>query len=71
MTPKKLVFHPPAVDEAEAAALWYHERSPRAAARFTHELDRVIESIRIAPSRSLLGPQGTRKVKVPRVFIAN
>lgn len=51
MTPKQLVFHPAAVEEAEAAARWYRALSPRAAGRFVAETFAVIEKILAAPQR--------------------
>jgi plasmid stabilization system protein ParE len=65
MTAKQALFHPAAIEEAEAAARWYCERSPRAAARFVDEIYQVIDKIVDAPQRWALGPQGTRKVKLP------
>ena len=61
----ELSFHPSAIDEAEAAARWYRERSPRAAARFVVELFDVIEKIRDAPQRWPRGGHSTRKAKLP------
>jgi hypothetical protein len=40
-----VVFHPEAVEEANAARLWYAERSESAADAFLAELDHGIESI--------------------------
>ena len=65
MTAKQLSFHPAAIEEAEAAARWYRDRSPRAAARFVEETNQVIERILDAPQRWPPGPRGTRKVKLP------
>jgi plasmid stabilization system protein ParE len=48
---RQIRFHPAAVEEAEAALDWYAERSPRAAARFVTELERVIEEVAGAPER--------------------
>jgi plasmid stabilization system protein ParE len=44
-------LHPAAVEEAEAAARWYRERSPLAAKRFVDELYQVIDRILDAPHR--------------------
>ena len=65
MTAALCSFHPAAIEEAEAAARWYRQRSPRAAARFVDELNQVIERIREAPSRWPRGTRGTRKAKLP------
>ncbi len=65
MTAEQTFFHPAALEEAEAAARWYHERSPRAAARFVGELNRVIDKIVDAPQRWPHGPGGTRRVNLP------
>jgi len=42
-------FHPAALAELEAAALWYAERSPEAARRFMAAVDTAIASIREKP----------------------
>ncbi len=65
MKAKRISIHPAALEEAEAAARWYRERSPRAAARFVEEIEQVIDRILAAPQRWQRGPNGTRKVKLP------
>lgn len=65
MTVKQLSLHPAAVEEAEAAARWYRERSPRAAARFVDEIEQVIDKLRKAPGRWPRESHGTRKIKFP------
>jgi plasmid stabilization system protein ParE len=65
MTAIQHSFHPTAIEEAEAAARWYRERSPRAAKRFVLELNLVIDRILDAPLRWPQGPHGTRKAIVP------
>ena len=65
MIARQLSLHPAAVDEADAAARWYHERSPRAAKRFVLELNHVIDKILDAPLRWPRGPHGTRKANLP------
>jgi plasmid stabilization system protein ParE len=65
MTAKQVVFHPEAIEEAEAAARWYRERSPQAAARFVEEIHLVIDRILAGPARWPRGPHGTRKLKLP------
>ena len=46
MSARKLLFHPAAIEEAEAAARWYRERSLKAATRFVAEVNQVIDKIR-------------------------
>jgi plasmid stabilization system protein ParE len=46
---RELEYLPQAVAEAEAAARWYAERSPTAAARFSLELDEAEIAILRAP----------------------
>lgn len=65
MTVSQVSFHPDAIDEAEAAARWYRQRSARAAGRFVDEVNMAIDRIVAAPQRWPLGPLGTRKVKLP------
>ena len=65
MTARQLSFHPDAIEEAEAAARWYRQRSARAAGRFVDELNDAVDRIVGAPQRWPLGPRGTRKVKLP------
>jgi plasmid stabilization system protein ParE len=56
-----VVLHPEAVDEAQAARIWYAERSQSAADSFLAELDYGIESISSAPERWPLFVHGTRR----------
>jgi toxin ParE1/3/4 len=65
MTARNFFLHPAAVEEAEAAARWYQQRSPRAAKRFVDELNHVIDSILEAPQRWPRGMKGTRKLNLP------
>jgi plasmid stabilization system protein ParE len=65
MIARQLSLHPAAVEEAEAAARWYRERSPRAAKRFVLELTQVIDKILEAPVRWPQGAHGTRKANLP------
>ena len=58
-------MHPAALEEAEAAARWYRERSPVAAVRFVEEINQAIDRILAAPQRWQRGPSGTRRVKLP------
>jgi toxin ParE1/3/4 len=65
MTAWDFHLHPAAVEEAEAAARWYRERSPRAAKRFVDELNQVIDRILEAPRRWPRSTNGTRKLNLP------
>jgi plasmid stabilization system protein ParE len=51
MMPRDVEFHPEAVEEAEAAFIWYRERSESAAKAFLLEIDRALEEIAEAPRR--------------------
>lgn len=51
MTPQQIEVHPEAFAEADAAVLWYAERSRHAAEEFLVELDNAIQSILEAPQR--------------------
>lgn len=42
-------FHPEAQAEYQAALAWYQSRSPRAAARFEVEFERVLEAVLASP----------------------
>lgn len=61
MSSLPIVFHPDAVDEAQAARIWYAERNQSAADSFLAELDYGIESISEAPERWPLFVHGTRR----------
>ena len=65
MTAKQVWLHPAAIEEAEGAARWYHERSPRVAGRFVEELNKVIDLVIDAPLRWPRGPHNTRRVRLP------
>jgi len=56
-----VVFHPDAVEEAQAARQWYAERSQPAADSFLTELDYGVEVISQAPQRWPLFKHGTRR----------
>ena len=56
-----VVFHPDAVEEAQAARQWYLVRSHSAAGSFLAELDIGIEAISQAPERWPLFKHGTRR----------
>lgn len=47
----KVLFHPEAQAEYDAALLWYQARSLRAAARFEVEMERVVDQIADSPAR--------------------
>ena len=47
--PRSVSFHPEALRDAEESAIWYAERSARAADRFLDELDRLIHRIAETP----------------------
>jgi plasmid stabilization system protein ParE len=65
MIVRQLFFHPSAIDEGDAAARWYRERSARAAARFISEVFDVIDKVLATPQRWPAGAHGTRKAKLP------
>lgn len=44
-----IAFHPEARDEYDAALAWYQSRSPRAAARFEDEVERVLGLVGATP----------------------
>ena len=54
-------FHPAALEEAEAAANWYRERSPEAATAFLAEVRRAVQQIAEAPERCPPYIQDTRR----------
>ena len=56
-----VVFHPAAVEEAQAVRQWYAARSQSAADSFLAELDRGIEAVSLAPERWPLFVHGTRR----------
>jgi plasmid stabilization system protein ParE len=59
---RTLEVHPGAQAEAEAAARYYAERSPRAAEAFVQELDNAVAEIELAPQRFPKHAHGTRRV---------
>ena len=59
---RPLDVHPSAQAEAEAAARYYAERSPRAADAFVDELDDAIAQIELAPHAFLQHVHGTRRL---------
>lgn len=72
MTSKPVYIHPAALEETEAAAGWYAERSRRAADGFLAALDRIIQQISSEPWRFPEFAFGTRRAvlsKFPYVVI--
>ena len=61
-----LELHPAALAEAEAAAAWYAERNPQAAAAFTLELDDAIAELEREPHVHPSYEHGTRRVLLGR-----
>jgi plasmid stabilization system protein ParE len=57
-----LEFHPSAIEEAQAARIWYQERSPAVAASFVLELDRALAMVAEAPQRWPHYVHGTRRL---------
>jgi plasmid stabilization system protein ParE len=48
---KPISFHPEARDEADAAALYYHQRNPVVARDFLFSVERISHEIQAAPQR--------------------
>ena len=61
-----LEIHPAALAEAEEAARYYAERSPRAAVAFAAELDAAIAEIERAPHALLQHVHGTHRILLRR-----
>ena len=59
-----VVFHPDAVEEAQAARQWYAERSQSAADAFLAELDHGIEAISQARSAGHCSSMGLAAISV-------
>ena len=59
-------FHPDAVEEAEAAKLWYAERSRMAALGFVNELSHAVEKVAESPNRWPVYENKTRRYIFPR-----
>jgi plasmid stabilization system protein ParE len=62
---RKLEYLEQALVVAEAAARWYLERSPTAAARFSGELDEAETAILERPEAWPIGEQDTRRYLLP------
>jgi plasmid stabilization system protein ParE len=60
-------FHPAALEEYEAAALWYAERDPELAERFVQSVEEAIGRILEAPDRRRIIDQDVRRC-LTRVF---
>lgn len=63
---RELEYLDQALVEAEAAARWYLERSPTAAARFSAELDDAEAAILERPEAWPIGDHGTRRYLLHR-----
>src|SRR5262245_880063 len=63
----KYEFHPEALEEYEAAALWYAERDPQLAERFVQSVEEAIGRILGAPERWRVIDQDIRRC-LTRVF---
>jgi toxin ParE2 len=66
MASKPLVVHRRARNEASAAVRWYARRSPAAAARFSDEVARVLNSIELRPEGCPPYLLGTRRCLLKR-----
>jgi len=55
-----------AIEEAEAAARWYADRSPSAAVGFTDEIDAAVAAIQHAPETWPRHDHGTRRFLLRR-----
>lgn len=66
MAPRKIEFHPAALEEAEAARDWYAQRSPAVAGAFIRELLHAIEQVAAAPERWPHFTPDTRRYLFPR-----
>lgn len=66
MSDQRLLIHPDAVDEAEAALAWYANRSDAAAQAFLDELDRTISKIALDPNHYQLHEFDTRRAVLRR-----
>lgn len=61
MPGRSVRFHPAALDEAQAAAEWYGNRSRGAAEAFLNELDRTIDLISQHPEQYQSYELGSRR----------
>jgi plasmid stabilization system protein ParE len=66
MSPRRIDVHPEAVDEAQAAAQWYRERSALTADAFLAELDLAVERIAENPEMYPHYIRGTRRYLLQR-----
>lgn len=66
MPPRKIDFHPAALEEAEAARDWYAERSPAVAGACIRELFHAAEHVAAAPERWPRFTQDTRGYLFPK-----
>ncbi len=51
MAPSRVLFHPEALEETEAAREWYRDRSPAAEEGFIAELNHAVAQVAAAPRR--------------------
>ena len=63
----KYAFHPEALDEYEAAALYYAERDPEVAVRFIEAVEDAIQRVRDRPTRWRVLDEDVRRC-LTRVF---
>jgi toxin ParE1/3/4 len=66
MTERQIEIHPEALAEAEAALLWYGERSARAPIVLMQEIENAIQSIADAPKRWPVYEQNCRRIPLSR-----
>lgn len=66
MTGKPIEFHPEAIAEAEAAVIWYRERSLRAAEALVNEIEHALRAISETPQRWSVFEAGTRRMSLRR-----
>lgn len=66
MGTERVWVHPDAIEEAQAAYQWYHQRSPEIAEAFMTELDRGIELIAASPNQWASYVGGTRRWSMRR-----
>lgn len=66
MAPRKIEFHPAALEEAEAAQDWYAQRNPIFARAFINELMHAVEQVAAAPDRWARFTPETRRYLFPK-----
>ncbi|MGQ9688290.1 MAG: type II toxin-antitoxin system RelE/ParE family toxin [Desulfobaccales bacterium] len=70
MPPRKIDFHPAALEEAEAARDWYAERSPAVAGACIRELFHAVEHVAAAPERWPRFSRDTRGYLFPKFLFS-